>query len=553
MLVGLVSRGMLRRENGWIIIAIAIALLVSSPVLVILSSVFADTGTVWQHLVSTVLKGYVDHSLLLMLGVAIGTSLIGISTAWLVTLCRFPGVRWLSWAMLLPMAAPAYILAYTYTELLEYYGPVQTLLRDWNGWMSAEDYWFPPIRSLFGAILMLTLVLYPYVFLLARSAFLNQSIVTLEASRSLGCNPWASFFKVALPMARPAIMSGLALALMEALNDFGTVDYFAVPTFTTGIYRTWLNMGERLAACQLAGCLLGFVVVLIVVERWSRGQAKYYQTAHRVHQQPRYELIGWRSIAACTTCFLPLLFGFLIPAGVLLQMAWENWQVTFNGDFWAWGWNSFTLAGLTALIATGLAVILSYGLRLKPTWGVRSATQLASMGYAIPGSVIAVGILFPIGSLDNAIDAWSRATFNISTGLLLSGTIAATIFAYLVRFLAVSFNAVDSNLVKIKPSLDDAARSLGHGTTSTLLRIHLPLLRSGLLTAMTLVFVDVMKELPATVIVRPFNFDTLAVRVYNLASDERLAEAAGAALAIVGVGLIPVILLSWQMSHRPAE
>jgi iron(III) transport system permease protein len=545
--------GLLRRENGWIFIAIVIALLVASPVLVILSSVFANTGEVWQHLASTVLKEYVLNSIVLMLGVAVGTGAIGVSTAWLVTLCRFPGVRWLSWAMLLPLAAPAYILAYTYTELLEYYGPVQTGLRDWNGWLSAEDYWFPPIRSLWGAILMLTLVLYPYVFLLARSAFLTQSVVTLEASRSLGCNPWSSFFKVALPMARPAIIAGLALALMEALNDFGTVDYFAVSTFTTGIYRTWLNMGERLAACQLAVCLLGFVLVLILLERFSRGQAKYYQTVNRSQRLPRYELTGWRSIAALITCLLPLLLGFLLPAAVLLQMAWENWQVTFNGDFWAWSWNSLTLAIVTAVIATGLAIVLSYGLRLKPTLGVRSATQLASMGYAIPGSVIAVGILFPIGSLDNAIDAWSRATFNQPTGLLLSGTVAATIFAYLVRFLAVSFNAVDSNLVKIKPSLDDAARSLGHGTTSTLFRVHLPLLRSGLLTAVTLVFVDVMKELPATVIVRPFNFDTLAVRVYNLASDERLAEAAGAALAIVAVGLIPVILLSWQISHSRAE
>ncbi len=543
----------LRREQGWMVVAIAIALLVASPVLVILSSVFANTGDVWQHLAATVLKDYVVNSLLLMVGVAVGTSVIGVSTAWLVTLCRFPGVHWFSWAMLLPLAAPAYILAYTYTELLEYYGPVQTWLRTVNQWSSAADYWFPHIRSLWGAIVMLTLVLYPYVFLLARSAFLTQSMVTLEASRSLGCNPWSSFFKVGLPMARPAIMAGLALALMETLNDFGTVDYFAVPTFTTGIYRTWLNMGERLAACQLAVCLLAFVLVLIVLERVSRGQAKYYQTSPRSQQLPRYQLKGWRSLVAMLTCFLPLLFGFLLPAGVLLQMAWENWQVTFNGEFWAWGWHSFTLSSLTAVIAAVLALILSYGQRLNPSWGVRSATQLAAMGYAIPGSVIAVGILFPLGTVDNAIDAWARATFNVSTGLVLSGTIAATIFAYLVRFLAVSFNAVDSNLVKIKPSLDDAARSLGHGTTSTLLRVHLPLLRSGLLTAVTLVFVDVMKELPATVIVRPFNFDTLAVRVYNLASDERLAEAAGAALAIVAVGLIPVILLSWQMSHSRAE
>lgn len=536
------------RQQVWTVLSIAIASLISIPVLGIISSLGVNTRDVWQHLAETVLTSYMTHSLGLMIGVGIGTTLLGVSTAWLVTMCSFPMAAGLSWGLLLPLSAPSYILAYTYTEILDYYGPIQTLLRDWNGWVSADDYYFPPVRSLAGAIVMLSLVLYPYVFLLARSAFLTQSVVTLEASRSLGCNPWTSFFKVALPMARPAIMGGLSLALMETLNDFGTVDYFAVPTFTTGIYRTWLNMGERIAACQLAVCLMGFVLILVIIERLSRGQAKYFQLQPPRQPIPRYELTGWRAIAALGICWIPLGFGFLIPAVSLAVMTVQNWQITFRGDFWSWGWNSFFLAGITTGLAAVLALILSYGLRLQPNLGMRLAHQFSAMGYAIPGSVIAVGILYPLGILDNTIDAWSQKTFMVSTGLLISGTLIATIFAYLVRFLAVALNAVDSSLTQIKPSLDEAARSLGHGTTSTLMRIHLPLLRSGLLTAMMLVFVDVMKELPATVIVRPFNFDTLAIRVYNLASDERLAEAAGAALAIVLVGLIPVILLSWQIS-----
>lgn len=533
----------------WVAIAAGTALLVASPVFVILSSIFVDSGEVWHHLVTTVLPDYIGNSLGLMIGVALGTTCIGVTTAWLVTTCSFPGVNWLTWALLLPMAAPSYILAYTYTELLDYYGPVQTWIRTIYHWDSATDYWFPPIRSLWGAISLLTLVLYPYVYLLARSAFLNQSILILEASRSLGCNPWHSFFRVALPMARPGIMAGLALALMETLNDFGTVDYFAIPTFTTGIYRTWFNMGERLAASQLAACLLAFVIGLVLLERISRGQAKYFQPYHPQSSSAPFVLRGWRGVAAFLICVVPLWLGFLCPAGVLLQMTWENWQTTFNDEYWMWAWHSLTLATMTAFIAVIVALILCYGQRLYPTWSTRLATLVAAMGYGIPGSVIAVGILFPIGTLDNGIDAWSRANLGISTGLLLSGTLTATIFAYLVRFLAVSINSVDSNLLKIQPSLDEAARSLGHGTISTLFRVHFPLLRSGLLTAMTLVFVDVMKELPATIIVRPFNYDTLAVRVYNLAADERLGEAAGAALTIVAVGLLPVILMSWQSSR----
>jgi iron(III) transport system permease protein len=534
--------------NGWTVVVMAIAALVAAPILVVLAGVFTNAGEVWQHLTATVLPTYIANSLWLMVGVGLGVVVIGVGTAWLVTMCRFRGSRMFEWALLLPFAAPAYLLAYVYTEFLEFYGPVQTQLRNVFGWQSVQDYWFPDIRSLWGAIVMLTLVLYPYVYLLARSAFLSQSVCTLEASRTLGCNPWRSFFRVALPLARPAIIAGLSLALMETLNDYGTVQYFGVDTFTVGIYRTWFGMGEQAAAVQLAAFLLIFILWLILLERWSRGQSRYYQTASPTQQLSTYSLKGIKAIGAGLACFLPIALGFLLPGGILLKMTIDQGVEAFDERFWSFATNSFTLAALTAIIAVVLALIMAYGLRLYPKLAMRLAVQISAMGYAVPGSVIAVGILLPIGTLDNAIDAWMRQTFGISTGLLLSGTIAALIFAYLVRFLAISFSTVDASLTQIKPSLDDAARSLGHGATSTLLRVHTPMMWSGLLSAIALVFVDVMKELPATLIIRPFNFDTLAIRVYNLASDERLVEAAAPALAIVLVGIIPVILLSLRIA-----
>lgn len=549
--------------SGWGALVLAIAGLIAVPVLVVLAGLLTNSTDTWNHLAATVLPTYLANSLGLMVGVGLGVVVIGVSTAWLVTLCRFPGRRIFEWALLLPLAAPAYLLAYVYTELLAYYGPVQTALRHWFGWRDIQDYWFPNVRSLEGAIVMLTLTLYPYVYLLARTAFLSQAVCTLEASRSLGCGPWRSFLTIALPLIRPAITAGLALVLMETLNDFGTVQFFGVDTFTTGIYRTWFGLGERPAAMQLSALLLLFVLALIGLERWSRGQARYYQTANAIHQLPGYRLGSWRAIAAFLICLLPVTLGLLIPGGALLLMALEPPATDTNADtdfptadladsqaqLGSFAVHSLTLAVLAAAIAVVLSVLLAYGLRLHPTKRMRLATQVAVMGYAVPGSVIAVGILVPLGALDGAIDTAMRSTFSVSTGLLLSGTIAALVYAYLVRFLAVSFSSVEASLTGIKPSLDDAARSLGHTPLATLWRVHAPLLRGGVLTAAMLVFVDVMKELPATLIIRPFNFDTLAIRVYNLASDERLAEAALPALLIILVGLIPVILLSWQIAR----
>ncbi len=535
--------------NGWILATWLVAALVCLPVFVVMGSIFTNAGEIWAHLADTVLTTYVTNSLILMLGVGVGVLLVGVGTAWLVTMCHFPGVRIFEWALLLPLAAPAYLLAYTYTDWLEYFGPVQTGLRAAFGWQSATDYWFPNVRSIWGAIAMFTLTLYPYVYMLARVAFLEQSVCTLEASRSLGCGPWRSFVKVAIPLARPAIIAGLSLALMETLNDFGTVQYFSVATFTTGIYRTWFGMGERVAAAQLSAMLMLFILALILLERWSRRQARYYQANNSLQAPSVYRLGFGRGLLAFVACLLPISLGLLLPSALLVRLVQDNFQDALGNQFGDLARNSLTIGAVTAAIALFLSLLLAYGQRLDGSRPIQLGVRLAAMGYGIPGAVIAVGILIPVTRLDNAIAHSIKAILGGSPGLLISGTITALIFAYLVRFLAVALGSVESGLAKIRPNLDDAARSLGYTPTSTLLKIHTPLMTSSLLTALMLVFVDVMKELPATLVMRPFNFDTLAVRVYQYAADERLAEAAAPALSILLVGLLPVIVLSWQIAQ----
>ncbi len=537
--------------NGWTVITLLVAAAISLPVLAVAANVFVPTGEIWAHLSATVLPRYVVNSLWLMLGVGIGALVIGVSTAWLVSMCAFPGRRAFEWALLLPMAVPAYVIAYTYTGLLDFVGPVQTGLRGLFGW-GRGDYWFPEIRSLGGAVTMLALVLYPYVYLLSRAAFLEQSVCTLEVSRTLGCGPWRSFATVALPLARPSIAGGLSLALMEALNDFGTVQYFGVDTFTTGIYRTWLGMGEPAAAAQLAAVLMLFVFAVILLERGSRGRARYHHTSTRYRPLPRYRLRGGKAAGAALACALPVLFGFLLPGIALVAWSAESAGEVIDGRFLALVRNSFVLAAIAAILAVGIAMLLAYGLRLRRTRVMTVATRVAAMGYAVPGSVIAVGVLLPFAWFDNTLDAWMRESFGVSTGLLLSGTIAAVVFAYLVRFLAVSLNTVEAGLMRVTGNMDAAARSLGHSPGATLMRVHAPMIRGSLLIAGLLVFVDVMKELPATLIIRPFNFDTLAIRTYEYAVDEQLVEAASSALAIVLVGIVPVIVLSLAIARsRP--
>jgi iron(III) transport system permease protein len=526
-----------------LVVAAVVALLVMVPVLSVIANVFVGgTGETWTHLARTVLPEYIANTLWLCLGVGAGVIVVGVTTAWLVSMYDFPGRSIFEWALVLPLAVPAYVMAYTYTDLLQFVGPVQTWLRDTFGWQRG-DYWFPDIRSLGGAMTMFVLVLYPYVYLLARTAFLERAGGMLEVGRSLGLGAWSNFFRVSLPLARPAVAGGTALALMETLADYGTVSYFAVQTFTTGIYRAWFSLGDRSAAAQLSAALLGFVVLVLALERLSRGRRRFHNTTIRHGRSIERRLTGTRAALAWLACALPLALGFLVPIGILLRFAAVHGDAQFGARYVQLAGNSFSLAVVTAVVAVALSVLLAYAARTgrRPA---RWANHIVNLGYAVPGSVIAVGVLIPVARLDNALSDWLERTTGADVGLLITGGMAALVYAYLVRFLSVSLQTVDASLSKITPSMDDAARSLGHGQAATLARVHLPLLRMSLLTGGLLVFVDVMKELPATLVMRPFNLDTLATQAYVLVSDERLAEASTAALTIVAVGVLPLIAVS---------
>jgi len=551
MMVNLAKKMTLLRPNWLMLISVAVALLLSLPVMVILTNVVTGQANVWQHLIDTVLADYISSSLILMLGVGLGSLLLGVPTAWLTSVCRFPGHKWLAWALLLPLAVPAYIIAYTYTGLLDFAGPVQTLIRETTG-LSYGEYWFFEVRSLMGATVMLSLVLYPYVYLMSRAAFLEQSANTLEVSRSLGYSHTKSFFKLALPLARPAIVAGVTLALMETLADYGTVKYFGVTSFTTGIMRTFNGFGDAAAASQLASVLLLFVTCLILMERYSRRRISYHASGIRKASNRKIELNKKQGLIAFCVCFLPVLLGFIVPAIQLLYWAAFSAE-SIDSSFIQLAWNSLYLAALAAIIAVLLALILAYASRLNKRKVVQASVTVAGLGYALPGTIIAIGIIIPFAWLDHQIIAWVKETFEVRLGLVLSGTLFALLFAYTVRFMAVSLGSIQAGLGKITPSLDAAGRSLGYKPLDVLRKIHIPLMKSSVLTALLIVFVDVLKELPATLILRPFNFNTLAVRAFELASDERLADAAPASLMIVLVGLAPVILLSRSIGSGPAH
>jgi iron(III) transport system permease protein len=516
--------------------------LIVAPIVAVVASGFAPGAGAWAHLVQTVLGAYVWNTFLLLVGVTWGVVSIGVLSAWLVTVYRFPGQRVLEWALILPLAVPAYVMAYAYTDWLQFTGPVQTWLRAVTGWQ-AREYWFPEIRSLWGAAAMLSFALYPYVYLIARTAFLEMSRSALEAGRLAGYGAWGAFFRVALPLARPGIAAGTALALMETLADFGTVSYFAVEVFTLGIFKAWFAMDDLAAAGQLATCLLGFVALVLALERWNRGAARYHSSApHK--PQPAQALRGAAAAAALVACAAPVVFGFVLPSGILLQLAMTDPDARWGPRVLALVGNSFTVAGVTALVAVATATMMAYAARLSRSPLVATANRIAALGYAVPGAVIAVGILVPLGRFDNLVAVWLEATFGVKTGLLLTGSITALVYAYVVRFLAVALQTIDAGLAKVTPSMEDAARSLGVGPAGTLARVHAPLLAGSLFTAGLIVFVDTMKELPATFALRPFNFDTLAIEAYNLTKDERLAEAAVPSLVLIAVGLLPLVLLS---------
>ena len=516
-----------------------VALFLTLPVASVVASFLGGASDLWSHLAATALPRYVGNTALLLAAVACGVISMGVVAAWLVTAYRFSGRGWLEWALLLPIAMPAYVMAYAYTDWLQFSGPVQSALRALTGWQ-ARDYWFPEVRSLAGAAAMLSFALYPYVYLVARTAFHDLSRSAIEAGRLAGYGPLGAFLRVAVPLARPAIVAGATLALMETLADFGTVSYFGVEVFTTGIFKAWLSMGDAVAAAQLSTCLLGFVVVLLALERANRGRAAYHGIAKReVRPHP---LRGVAAAAAFVACAAPVFLGFVLPALLLARLALhETLPAARLGALVA---NSFSIAGMTAVIAVALALLMTYAARLTRSRVVAGANRLAGLGYAVPGAVIAVGVLVPLGRLDNALAGWVEAAFGVKLGLLLTGTVAALVYAYLVRLLAVALQTTDAGLTRITPNMEAAARSLGATPGSALARVHVPLLAPSLATATLLVFVDVLKELPATFALRPFNFDTLAIEAYNLAKDERLAEAALPSLAIVAAGLLPVIYVS---------
>lgn len=516
------------------------------------ASLWTPFSDVWNHLYETVLWDYISNTLWLVLGVSVGGLSIGVTSAWLVARYRFPGQKYFVWALLLPLAMPAYIIAYTWTGVLDYAGPLQSSLRETFGWQKG-DYWFPEIRSLGGAIGMFSLVLYPYIYMLAKVAFKELPPATYEAARILGAGPWRRFTQVALPLARPAIVTGLSLALMETVADYGTVQYFGISTFTTGIFRVWFGMGENTAAMQLSALLLFIVLMLILLERWSRREARHFPTSCRTSRHQLQTLNGLWKWFAFLFCFSPVLLGFILPVLQLLQWSIASAEESLNSEFALLALRSLLLAGGAALIAVLFALILGYARRLHPSMAVQTSARIASLGYAIPGAVIAVGVMLPFAWFDNQLDAVMRVYFGISTGLLFSGSVFALLFAYTVRFLAVSLQSLEAGLSRIKPSMDDAARSLGQSPSGVLRYIHFPLLRSSLLTAWLLVFVDVLKELPATLILRPFNFNTLAVRAFEMAEDERLADVGLPALLIVATGILPVILISRITMSSPNE
>jgi iron(III) transport system permease protein len=538
------------QERPWFISAFVIAFLIGLPVIAVVYLALFPEENAWPHLINTVLPSYLKNTVILMLGVGSLTFLVGTGSAWLISMYDFPGKKWLSWALLLPFAVPAYVIAYTYTDFLEYAGPIQSSLRELFGWQSARDYWFPEVRSMGGAIILMSLVLYPYVYMLARAAFLEQSISLYRISRSLGSTPFQFFYRVSLPIARPAIAVGLSLVLMETLNDFGTVDYFAVKTLTAGLYDTWLNMGNLGGAAQIALLMMAVVVILITLERYSRRRQKQYQTRNQGSTIPSQKLTGMRGYVAFFVAFLPVLLGFIFPFTLLSIYAFKYFDVSWHNQFLEYALNSFLLASTAALITLTLGIILTYSKRLNSNKLTRYLVSFSSLGYAVPGAVLAIGIIIPFAAIDNTVDGFMRNNFDISTGLILSGTAFAILFSYSVRFLAVSSGSVESSLSKVTPNMDMASRSLGHSHLSTLLKVHLPIIKRGALTGMLVVFVDCLKELPATLILRPFNFETLATQVYQFASDELLEQSALSALIIVLVGILPVVLLDKSISQK---
>ena len=532
------------RVNLWIPGAMAIAGLVLAPILSILWIAVTPTENIWPHLMATVLPRYLVTTLALMLGVAALTAAMGTGAAWLVSQYRFPGRNLLAWALLFPMAIPAYVAAYALVDVTDYAGPLQTGLRAAFGWTSARDYWFPEVRSLWAAILVLSLALYPYVYLLARSAWREQSGCTYDVARALGCGPWGMFWRVGLPLARPSIAAGVALALMETVADYGTVQHFGVQTLTTGVFSTWLNGGNAGGAAQIAGVILALILLLVGLERLGRGAARFHRLGRSGRPIERQPIEGPGRWLATLVCLVPVAGGFLLPVGVMLARALESpagWIAPGLVDALV---NTLVVAGLAALATVGAALFLVYALRMAGSRLVQGLLPLTLIGYAAPGAVLALGLLVPLAALDHWLADGVLGLTGWDPGLMLTGTAFALGLAYLVRFFGIAQGALEAAFGRVSPSLPLAARSLGRSPGGALTAVYLPLMRGSVLTAVLVVFVDCVKELPATLLLRPFNYNTLSTRVFELASLERLSEAAPAALVVMAVGMLAVVLVA---------
>ena len=542
------------RPDLWTVGALLLALLLLMPVIAVAGMALFPAENIWPHLVANALPVYLANTLTLMVTVGLMAAIIGTGTAWLVTMTDFPGRRWLEWALLAPLALPAYIGAYALVDLLEYAGPVQTAMRSLFGWQNSRDYWFPEIRSMGSAALVLSLTLYPYVYLMARAAFREQSVCALEVGRALGCGPWGVFWRVGLPLARPAVVIGTAIVAMETMADFGTVEYFAVQTLTTGIFTVWLEAHNAGGAAQIALVMLGFVMLLLALERVGRRGKRFHHMSRRYRPITRARLrrgAGWIVFALC---LLPVLLGFLVPTATIAWHAFGHLEQWADPAFWRAAMHTAGLAGSAAAVACLIGLFMVYGARSSSLSLPRWLAQATALGYAAPGAVIAVGVLVPLGAFDNWLADTVEASTGYDIGLLLTGSAAAVVFAYVVRFVVIAQGAIDGALGRITPSMELAARTLGSGRGSVLARIHVPMIRGSVLTAALLIFVDSVKELPATLILRPFNFETLATTVYNAASLEQLAEAGPAALATIAIGLLPVAILARTMrTTRPGE
>lgn len=532
-------------KNPWIRITFLGSLAIALPLAVVFSNIFVPGDEIWSHILKNLLPTYVLNTLILMAGVALLTFFLGVSTAWLVSIYNFPGRRFFSWALILPIAFPAYISGFTWAGILDYTSPVYIFFRN-NFGIDTGQYLFFDILSVPGAIVILSLALYPYVFLISRAYFLRQSSALLEAAASLGRSRSQIFFNVALPMARPAIVAGVSLALMEVLNDYGLARYFGVDTFTTGIFTAWFAFSHNQSALKLSAYLMLFVLVLIITERTQRGQMRFDMLGTTYRPVRKIRLRGIQSFLAGVVCLIPYLFGFAIPFIMLLY--WSSLTVfdVVNYRFYELLFNSFILAALASLAVTTMALLIAFTVRNFPSRFVKFLARVATLGYALPGAVVAIGILIPFLWIDSKLLLISSSTFRIA----LTGTWFALIFAYLVRFMAVGFNSIESGMERISPNLDEASRSLGMPEMKTLRKINIPLLRGALFSGAILVFIDVLKELPLTLILRPFNFDTLAIRAFEFASDERIAEAAPAAVIIILTGMIPVFFLNRLMGRK---